>query len=113
MPASNTLRQLCAKLRDKKFEKGTQFETDALEVVEQTLLTFDLLAVPDWMQVAVTNELARFHVSVLRNTAPMILPFVALQIRLRGDNGYKQQYLRLLNKLSIPLLGLERFLNGP
>jgi hypothetical protein len=76
-------------------------KVSALEAVEWALLDFDMIAVPSCMRVGAAKEVAKAYKPVLERTAEDILPFVAIQGKLRGDPGYKEHYLRLLERLRI------------
>ena len=80
---------------------------NALEVVEWTLLDFDVIALPIWMGIEPAKEVARAYKPVLERTAEEIIPFVAIHQQLRGDPKYKMHYLYLLRELHISLRGLE------
>ena len=73
----------------------------ALEVVERTLLAFDILATPVSQRIESAWRAAKAYEPVLRDTAPLILPFVAIEGVLRNRRDYKSGYLRMLSMLGI------------
>jgi hypothetical protein len=76
---------------------GNDFNFNALEAVEWTLLDYDIIALPLYNRIESAEEVAKIYGPVLISTAPNILPFVAIQWKLRGeDHAYKKAYLWLL-----------------
>ncbi len=73
----------------------------ALEAVESTLRDFDIIALPVYLGVGSAKQLAAAYRSDLQRTADAVLPFVAIEKRLRGssDPDYKKHYLKLLQQL--------------
>lgn len=91
------------------FRGVTSIDMSALDAVEQTLMHFDMIALPYSLKIESAEKLAQAYEPVLRRTASAILPFVAIQLKLRGSNdpGYKRYYLYLLERLGIPLQGIR------
>ncbi len=75
----------------------------ALDAVEQALEAFDAIALPVLEHVKVAQTAAKAYCPVLARTAPHILPYVAVQQVLRGDPGYRSEYVELLTLLDIDL----------
>lgn len=90
------------------FRGYRSIDVSALDAVEQTLVDFDLIAIPYSLGINSAKKLAEAYEPVLRRTSTAILPFVAIQLMLRGSNdpGYKRYYLYLLKELKIPLQGI-------
>jgi hypothetical protein len=80
---------------------------NAVEAVEWVMLDFDLVALPLYLGIESAREVAEAYRIVFEATAREILPFVAIQKKLRGtsDPKYKMHYLYLLSELKIPLQG--------
>lgn len=72
-----------------------------LEIVERTLLPFDAIAVPFCEGIESAARAAVLYRPILERTAGHIIPFVAIQIKLRGEPNYKLHYLCLLYALCI------------
>ena len=82
-----------------------QHHDEALDIAENTLADFDLLAIPFSLDIEAAKEAAKVWEPILRDTAPALLPFVAIQRKLRGEAGqdYKKHYLHMLNELGMRL----------
>ena len=72
---------------------------DWLEAIEGVLLDFDLIALPMEQKLKIAKELAEVYQSVFEKTADILLPFIAIQKRLRsrGVKEYKRPYLELMS----------------
>jgi hypothetical protein len=79
---------------------------DFLGVAESVLLDLDMIAGPLYRGNRAVEEAARLYRTVIERTAPSLLPFVAVQMRLRGDPSYGTHYRYLLEWLHIDLLGV-------
>ena len=79
-----------------------------LDAIEYTLLDFDVIALPFYLGIEPAKEVAIEYEPIIKRTAEVILPFIAIQRQLRGsqDPKYKKPYLYLLQGLKIPLQGL-------
>jgi hypothetical protein len=75
----------------------------ALTAVEHVLLDFDLIAVPFCDGNATAHTAAHSFEPLLRQTSELILPFIAIKMKLRGPKSYKYHYLKLLKDLGIDL----------
>lgn len=84
-------------------------DASTLDAVEVVLMDFDLIALPFSLGYEAGKILAEAYKPVLSAIAPKILPFVAIQRKLRGskDPTYKGFYLYLLSELHIPLMGIS------
>ena len=80
----------------------------ALYVVERVLQDFVGIALPYYLGIPAAKEAAKAWRSVLEDTAPIILPFVAVQTCLRAQKarGYQKHYLFMLSDLGIDLQGV-------
>jgi hypothetical protein len=97
--SENVLREFNKELQERGPYIGT---VSAHEAVERILSDFDIISLPVWMGVKSAFEVAEVYKPVLRSTAELILPFVAIQRSLREhDSQYKEHYLYLLKKLRI------------
>ena len=108
-PSREKLKALDQKLRNTIFAEGTKYEASALEVVERRLNTFDLLSIPFFKDLETISTALEGYAAVLKRTARHILPFLAIQIKLREQEEYRQDYLYLLRERGIRLEGLERY----
>ncbi len=107
-PDPQKLKALDARLKyEGKATSSEGYQVDALLAVESALLDFDVVALPLHLGIRSAKEIARTYSSIFEITAPIILPFVAIQQQLRGDREYKKHYLGLLKRLNIDLQGLE------
>jgi hypothetical protein len=76
----------------------------ALQAVERVLLDYDLLAVPFCDGNVAVRSAARAFKPQLQQTSEIILLFVAIKMKLRGQKkSYKYHYLKMLHDLKIPL----------
>jgi hypothetical protein len=77
--------------------------TDALEVVEMTLMGLDVLCSPAWKSVAQSRLNREAYEGLLRDTAPHTVPFIAIEKWLRGTRaaGYKRFYIQRLRKIGV------------
>lgn len=78
----------------------------ALDAVEMVLMDFDMIALTYWLDIKAAKDLARAYRTVLKYTAPAIMPFVGMQQKLRlektpPEEYYKSFYLCLLRELKI------------
>ena len=73
----------------------------ALEAVEHTLLSFDVLSIPVCEGLESARRAADAYRDLIARTAPHILPFVALEGTLRGNKDYQPHYLGMLETLGI------------
>ena len=66
---------------------GLTIPTDvsSLDAVEGVLTDFDLIAIPFCLGYELGRKVALAYEPVLRSTAPKLLPFVAIQTKLRGQ----------------------------
>jgi len=80
--------------RERKYE-------NALETVESVLADFDIIGLPLWEGVEAATTALDAYRPVIERTAPLILPFVVIQVRLRKDPHYKKHYFFMLKKLGI------------
>jgi len=72
----------------------------ALEVVEKVLSDFDAIAIPYYEGIPQAKNAAKVYEDVLLGTFKNILPFVAIQYKLRGDNkNYKIHYRYLVQEI--------------
>jgi hypothetical protein len=76
-------------------------DNSALSVVERVLLSLDAIALPATLKINSAQEATKAYKPIFEKTARHILPFVAIQMRLRGDRLYKWHYLRVLDQLAI------------
>ena len=76
---------------------GEQF--NALQVVELVLQDFDFLAIAYAEDIHGADRLTELWRPVFSATADKVVPFVAIERRLRGDPSYKRQYLVLLKSI--------------
>jgi hypothetical protein len=76
---------------------------NALEAIEWTMNDLDMVALPFFLNVEPAKKIAEVYRSVFYATAKIILPFVAIQKKLRGekDKPYRMPYLCLLEELGI------------
>lgn len=79
----------------------------ALEAVERILLDFDIIAIPFSMKIEAAKTLAEAYRPVIEAIAKEVIPFIAIQKKLRNDPNYKKHFLILLQGLKIDLQGLE------
>ena len=91
------------KLNEALLQDITKGDPPPLDVVEQVLADFDVLAVPARAGVKQVMCAAEAWKTVILRTAPIILPFVALQMQLGDDPGYKVEYRYLLERLGYSL----------
>lgn len=72
-----------------------------LGAVEGTLADFNMIAIPVHLKVKAALEVGRAWKPVLERTAPLLIPFIAVQRQLRDDPDYMKHYIFLLRKLDI------------
>ncbi len=97
------LRQFREKLQSKSTSVKVE-NVDALQAAELTLLDFDKIAVPYCLGNRSAKKIAKAYRPVIEKTAPILLPFVEIQEKLRGkDDHYKWHYRYLLQKFNISL----------
>ncbi|MBI4287581.1 MAG: hypothetical protein HY671_04015 [Chloroflexi bacterium] len=103
------LKENVSKIREFNDRLRNEGASRPLEAVEQVLLDFDIVAIPLIMDIESAKEIAQAYRPIFERTAPAILPFVAIQMRLRGnsDRRYKEHYRKLLQKMGIDLQGIE------
>jgi uncharacterized protein YoxC len=79
----------------------TERVVNPLDIVEKVLADFDSIAIPYYEGIEAAKKSAGAYNGVLLRTYPIILPFIAIQIKLRGksDKEYKIQYRYLMMKL--------------
>lgn len=77
------------------------FKVNALEAVESTLADFELIAVFVYTKLEPAKEVVEVFGNLVLSTAPVILPFVAIQRQLCGqrDPRHRISYLRLLKEI--------------
>ena len=98
-------KKMLLQFREKLKSKSTSVKNvDALQAAEMTLLDFDKIAVPYCVGNRSAKTIAKAYQPVIEKTAPILLPFVAIQVKLRGkDDCYKRHYRYLLQKFNISL----------
>ena len=74
---------------------------NALETVESVLTDFDIIALPFWEGIPAATTTLKAYGNVIENTAPLVLPFVLIQMRLRDDPEYKKHYVFMLKRLGV------------
>jgi hypothetical protein len=79
-----------------KHNDGSYDYFDFCDALEMVLLDFDVIAGPLYRGNKNVIEAVEIYKNVIQATAPMIRPFVAIQMKLRGGNDYKKHYRFLL-----------------
>ena len=97
------------RIRVAEYTGFTSTDASSLDAVEGVLTDFDLIAIPFCMGYELGRKVALAYEPILRSTAAKLLPFVAIQTKLRGqkDPTYKSPYLHLLAGLGIPLMEIN------
>ena len=104
------LNDLNTELNNRFIGVGTNSEATALETVETTLFSFDSVAFGTFEGLPSAQWAARVYRSAFQGTAEHILPFVALQMKLRGDPEFRFHYIWLLYKLKIKVDGMIKLM---
>ncbi len=74
---------------------------DPLANVEGVLADLNVLGISCRLGIEAARRVAEEYEPVIRNTAPLLLPFVREQRNRRGENGYKREYVTLLKSLGL------------
>lgn len=89
---------------------GTAHPTySVLEVLERTLMSFDLVALLVLHDMPLAKEVARAHKAIFEYTAMPLLRFIAVQRQLRGEITYRSHYIGLLKALRVDIDDLKYF----
>ena len=90
----------------------TPNKIDFCAPLEMVLLDFGIIAGPLYRQNRDVKEAAKIYETVIQSTAPAIRPFIAIQMKLRGDENYKKHYRYLLMHFHL-LGGLQQYNHLP
>jgi hypothetical protein len=88
-------------LRGKGDGAITSLGISHLEAVDRVLADIDIFAIPYKEGNRAAKKLAESYKLMLKRIAIPMLPYVAIQIGLRGDDDFKNHYLYMLDDLKI------------
>jgi len=71
------------------------------QVAERTLLAFDVVTIAASEGITSAQDALEAYKDVFVKTAKLLLPFVAVHMRLRGESAYKWHYLWALDRLDV------------
>jgi len=94
---------------------GTDHELsiDFSEVVEKVLADFETIAAPLFACNRAVHLAAEIYREAVGRSAPLLAPYIAIQMRLRGDPDYRKHFRFLLQHLRLPSYGLPPVIRQP
>ena len=76
------------------------------DMLDGLLMDLDVIAGPLSRGNRLAKLAARIFSPVIEETSRFVLPYIAVRVKLRGEGGYQENYLKLLKYLEIDTMGV-------